>query len=257
LSRYPIWLWRSQSPFILLAVLPLFPALNRRNRPAMWLCAALFASTLASYLVYTPFEEWWYLRFLLPAIPAFFVLMAAGIVFTARRLPPAWARLTVVATVMILVTVTTRYTKAHAAPDPLGDAERRYADVGVFVSQFLPADAVILAVQESGSARHYGGRMTIRWDLIDRDWTTRAPSELQRLDLHPYLLIEDFELPQFRDWFGLDANAPLPWALVAHMRRNGGVSIFDMSAPGVAGMPVALEPGGAARCQGPIPLVRR
>ena len=257
LSRYPIWLWRSQSPLILLAVLPLLPPLNRRNRPAIWLCAGLFLATLASYLVYAPFEEWWYLRFLLPAIPAFFVLMAAGIVFTARRLAPVWGRLTVMTVVMIVVTLTTRYTNAHAAPDPLGDAERRYADVGVFVGQFLPANAIILSIQESGSVRHYGGRMTVRWDLIDRDWTTRAASELQRMDLHPYLLIEDFELPQFRDWFGLDANAPLPWALVGRMRQNGGVSIFDMSAPGGAGMPVSLEPGGAARCQGPVSLVMK
>jgi hypothetical protein len=93
--------------------------------------------------------------------------------------------------------------------------------------------------------------MTIRWDLIDRDWTTRAALELQRLGVHPYLVIEDFELPQFRDWFGLDANAQLPWALAARMRQNGGVSVFDMSAPAGAVMPVSLEPGVAARCQGP------
>lgn len=256
LSRYPVWLWNSQSPLIVLAVVPLLPAFNRRdNRSAAWLCAALFVATLVSYLVYSPFEEWWYLRFLLPAVPAFLVLMAAGLVDIARWLPAMWGRLAVIATVIVLVTMTTRYTNAHAAPGPLRDGERRYADVGVFVGESLPANAVVLAVQESGSAWHYGGRRTIRWDLIDRDWTPRAVSELQRMGFLPYLLIEDFELPQFRDRFGIDANAPLPWALVARMRENGGVSIFDMSAPAGEGSPVSLEPGVAARCQGPASIV--
>ncbi len=255
LSRYPVWLWQSQSPLVLLALVPLFAAGRTGNRPAVWLCAALFIATLASYLVYSPFEEWWYLRFLLPSIPALLVLVAAGLVIIARRLPPLWGRLAVIATVIVLVTLATRYTKLHAAPGPLRDGERRYADVGLFIGQSLPANAVVLSVQESGSARHYGGRMTVRWDLIDRDWTTRAPGELQRLGLRPYLLIEDFELPQFRDWFGIDANVPLPWTLVARMRQNGGVSVFDMSSPAGAGTPVSLEPGAAARCQGPAPLV--
>jgi hypothetical protein len=254
LSRYPVWLWQSQSPLILLALLPLFRRGDGRPRSALWLCAALFLATLASYLVYSPFEEWWYLRFLLPAMPAFFVLMAAGLVIAARRVPTAWGRLAALAAVIILIAVTTRFTNAHAAPGPLRDGERRYADIGLFVGQSLPADAVVLAIQESGSARHYGGRMTIRWDLIDRDWTSRAVAELQRMGLHPYLLIEDFELPQFREWFGFDADAALPWALVARMRQNGGVSLFDMSAPAGSVMPVSLESGAAARCQGPLAL---
>jgi 4-amino-4-deoxy-L-arabinose transferase-like glycosyltransferase len=255
LSRYPVWLWQSQSPLILLALVPLWSRMEHANRTAVWLCAALFVATLASYLVYSPFEEWWYLRFLLPAIPALLVLVAAGIVMSARRLPPVWRSLTVIASVIVLVALTTWYTNLRAAPGPMRDAERRYADVGLFIGQSLPANAVVFAVQESGSVRHYGGRMTIRWDLIDRDWASRAVEEVRRQGLHPYLLVEDFELPQVRDWFGIEANAPLPWGLVARMRQNGGVSVFDMAAPAGAGTPVSLESGVAARCQGPLPLV--
>ena len=47
--------------------------------------------------------------------------------------------------------------------------------------------------------------------------------------LHPYMVIEDFELPQMRDWFGLAPDAPPPWPLVARMREHGGVSVLDMS----------------------------
>jgi len=256
LRRYPVWLWKSQSPLILLALLPLLPAFSRRaDRRAVLLCAALFAATLASYLAYAPFEEWWYLRFLLPAMPALLVLTALGFIAATERLPYVWSRLALMALVIVMVMLARQYTTTYSAPGTLRDGERRYADVGHFVNQSLPRNAIVLAIQESGSVRHYGGRMTIRWDLIDRDWTPRVIGELERLGLHPYLLLEDFETTQFRNWFGLDANAPLPWALVARMRQNGGVSIFDMTAAAGAGSPVSLEPGVAERCQGPAPLV--
>lgn len=255
LKRYPVWLWDTQSPFILLTLLPLVPPFSREvDRRSVLLCTTLFAATLLSYLVYSPFDDWWYLRFLLPALPALFVLLAIGIVSAGRRLPPTWRQIPVIAVTIIIVTLTSRFSLHTLTPGGLRDSERRYADVGLFISQSLPRNAVVLAVQESGSAKHYGGRQTIRWDLIDRGWTARAVSELQSLGLHPYLVIEDFELPQFRDWFGIDATR-LPWALVARMRQNGGVSVFDMSTPAGAVTPVSLEPGVASRCQGPAPVV--
>ena len=77
--------------------------------------------------------------------------------------------------------------------------------------------------------------MTIRWDLIDRDWTGRAAAEIERLGLHPYMVIEDLEMPQMRGWFGLAPDAPVPWPLVARMREHGGVSVLDMSSQPAAG----------------------
>jgi hypothetical protein len=138
-------------------------------------------------------------------------------------------------------------------------AERRYADVGHYIHGALQPNAVILSVQESGSVRFYGGRLTIRWDLIDRDWSGRAAAELEHLGLHPYLVIEDFELAQFRDWFGLAPETPLPWPLVARMRENGGVSVLDLSSGAQRASPVVITPGDAPLCLGPAPFafVRR
>lgn len=111
-------------------------------------------------------------------------------------------------------------------------------------------------MQHSGSVRYYGGRLTIRWDLIDRDWTSRAAQELERLGLHPYMVIEDWEMPQMRDWFGLAPGAPAPWPLVARMREPVGVSVLDMSTQPAAGIvPAALEPGGTPLCGAQQPLV--
>jgi hypothetical protein len=262
LARYPVWLWQSQSPLVLLALLPLLPRFARDNifAPAVRLCGALFLATLLSYLPYMYFEEWWYLRFILPGIPALLVLMATSIVLIGRRVPRPWGRVAVAIASVLLVNYTMRFNLAHGMFDPLKAGDRRYADVGVYLQQALPPNAVIFSVQHSGSARFYGGRMTIRWDLIDRDWTSRAASEVERLGFHPYMVIEDWELPQMRDWFGLPAEAPPPWPLIARMREHGGVNVFDLRTRRAdAAMPVALASGEAPHCsaQQPLTIQRR
>jgi hypothetical protein len=256
LARYPVWLWQSQSPMVLLALVPLLPRFGRDvDRPAVRLCAALFGGTLVSYLMYAPFEEWWYLRFLLPAIPAMLVLMSTGMVVLARRLPRARGRVVVTGVALLVIVYTTRLNQAHGVFGPLQAGERRYADVGTYVYQALPRNAVIFSVQQSGSVRYYSGRMTIRWDLIDRDWTARAAGEVEGLGLHPYMVIEDWELPQMRAWFGLAPDAPAPWPLAARVQEPVGVSVLDMSSrPSVHTVPTALTSGGGPRCSAPPPL---
>jgi hypothetical protein len=256
LTRYPVWLWQSQSPLVLLALVPFLPRLRRDvSRPAVRLCAALFLATLLSYLVYFVFEEWWYLRFLLPAIPAVLVLTAGGIVTLGRRIPRPWGPVAVTAVLSLLIAHTIQFSLSREIFGRVKAGERRYADIGTYVRDALPPNAVVLSVQHSGSARYYSGRMTVRWDLVDREWTPRAAEELERLGLHPYMVIEDWEMPQMRGWFGLAPDAPAPWPLVARMREPVGVSVLDMSSQPVPGIvPAALAPGGTPLCGALEPL---
>ena len=259
LARYPVWLSQTQSPLVLLALVPFLPRFRADvDTRAVRLCAALFLATLGSYLVYSPFEEWWYLRFLLPAIPALLVLMSTGMVVLGRRLPRPWGHVTVTAVALLLLTFAMRFNQRHGMFGPLRDGERRYADVGVYIHDALPPNAIVFSVQQSGSVRYYGGRMTIRWDLIDRGWTARAAAEVERLGLHPYMVIEDWELPQMRGWFGIAPDAPVPWPLVARMREPVGVSVLDLSSePPAQTVPAALAPGGAPRSSAQQPLTIR
>jgi dolichyl-phosphate-mannose-protein mannosyltransferase len=256
LARYPVWLWQSQSPVVLLALVPLLPRFRRHvDRPATRLGAGLFLAALISYVVYNPFEEWWYLRYLLPAIPAVLALMSTGLVTLARRLPRPWGHVAVAGTALVLVAYTTRFNVRHEMFGVIKEDERRYAAVGAYIHDVLPANAIVFSVQESGSVRYYGGRMTIRWDNIDRDWTGRAAAEVERLGLHPYMVIEDWEQPQMRGWFGFAPEAPLPWPLVARLREPVGVNVLDMaSRPDAAIVPAALVSGSAPLCSALQPL---
>ena len=55
----------------------------RPARPVVWLAVLVAAAIVAVYLVYQPFPEWWYLRFLLPALAPLTVL---AVVVVARGL---------------------------------------------------------------------------------------------------------------------------------------------------------------------------
>jgi hypothetical protein len=256
LARYPVWLWQSQSPLVLLALVPFLRRFSGDAfQPAVRLCAALFVGTLGSYLPYFKFEEWWYLRFLLPAIPAVLVLMSTGLVTLGRRLPRPWDHVAVATMTIVLVAHTTGFNIGHGMFGPAKEGEQRYADVGAYVHEALPANALIFTIQHSGSIRYYAGRMTIRWDLIDRDWVARAPAEIERLGLRPYMVIEDWEIPRMRSSFGLAQDAPMPWPLVARMREPVGVSVLDLSsAPAAHTAPAAVTSGGTPRCQAQRPL---
>jgi hypothetical protein len=259
LRLYPVWLWQSQGLWILLAfatILPLVRASDRRGPVA--LCWVYFIATLASYLPYTPFEVWWYIRFLLPGLGALYVLIAVGILYVARRIRHPWG--TLAASVILLLSVkhTTEFALDNSVFGGLRRGEQRYADVAEFVYRNLPDNAVIFAMQHSGSLRMWGGRLTLRYDWIDPDSNPelrpRVVPELERLGLHPYLAIDDWEAPDVRRHFGLAADQSLPWPYVARLRETG-VTVYDLASTPVAMPVVALEPASSPRYSWPREIV--
>jgi hypothetical protein len=224
LTRYSTWLVSSQTPIVLVAALAPLLVECRRAAAALLVFAG---AVLACYAFYIPFDAWWYLRFLLPAYPALMVLTAAAVVGLAARLPP---QLRLVATVTLLIVVCDRtidYAAARATFDTGG--EQKYAITGRYVAEHLPADAVILAEQHSGSLRYYGHRTTLRFGSIPPDHLDRALAELQRRGYRPYLVVEDWEEDAFRRQFAgrraVDALALGP----EHRLPLGNVRIYPLA----------------------------
>ena len=60
---------------------------------------------------------------------------------------------------------------------------------------------MIFASIHAGSLRYYAGRATLRFDLLDASWFDRALVWLADHGRHPYVLIEDWEMPAFRNRF--------------------------------------------------------
>jgi len=221
---------------------------HRRAVALVWGFALV---TLLLYLPYERYELWWYLRFLLPGMGAVFALTAMSLAAIARGVRPPWGHAIAGVVFALLMVHSLRYAAAQQMYGPFRASEHKYADVGAFIAQRMPSNAVFFAMQHSGSIRYYGGRHTLRYDLLDAETARRAPAALERVGLHPYLAIEDAEAADVRKVFGLPQDRPLPWPYVARLNRFGGVSIFDLGARPSGEAPVPIEPGRAPEYAAP------
>ena len=209
LVRYPQWLWETQGPLPFLFLLTVVRW--RLQREGAALVALLFAYALIAtgcYLWYRPFDTWWFLRFLLPALPVVFIL-AADVVWTgAGRFGPR-VRAAAAAAFTIVIVVQGAMAVRRLEAIEIGRGEQKYADVGRWVNRNLPVNAVVLAMQDSGSIRHYSGRPTLRYDMLDPAWLDRALAHLRQAGYEPYIVLEEFETDVFRERFASQAGATL------------------------------------------------
>jgi hypothetical protein len=251
LQRYTAWLGQTHSPLIAIAAATLLRFLPARGRDGpddgagarIALAWGIVAVTALSYLTYAPLDQWWYLRFLLPGLGALFALVACALSIVADRVSRPWGRVAAMTILALIVWRSASYTAALDTFGPFKAGEHKYADLGAFIARTTDADAVFFALQHSGTIRYYGGRHTLRYDLLDRDAAAHAPEVLERLGLHPYLAIEDAEVGDVRKAFGLPADRPLPWPYVARTNAHGGTSIYDLAAHPSGAAPLPIELG--------------
>lgn len=233
-GRYLRWLLDTQTPVVLLGLAaPLMAWFRRRRTPGMpssapgWLGLAFVALVTACYLPYSPFEEWWYLRFLLPALPVLLILASSVLLRLVSTTPAAVRAPLLVAGVALLgwhYVATARERSAFA----LDRLESRYLTAGAFASHELPRNAVLLSVQESGPLRMYGLRTTIRFDHLDPQGLDNAVQFLDRAGHQPYFVLEAWEETQFRDRFARSSPLGLlDWPPIAEVGRPVKVRFYD------------------------------
>lgn len=255
---YGSWLRASETPVVLIALLAFVPVVLRDlNRTAIAMCALMTLMAVGSYLSYFQFAVWWYLRFFLPAGGAFAVLVATGFMALARLLPAPVGRLAAAVVFALFLAARISFAEDNGSFGSMREGERRYIDVGEFVEQHLPKNAALFSMQHSGSLRFYGGRLTLRYDWVQKDWAREVPAAVERAGYHPFLVIDDWETNNVRKHWGLPDDRPLPWPERARMREPGGVTVFDLATNPDRVSPIALERGSAHWCSAMRPLYRR
>jgi hypothetical protein len=219
-TRYLTWLWQTHTPLLGLALAA--PALLPGALTSLsW---ALVVVNILCYLPYAIFEEWWYLRFLLPTIPLLVVLTVAVIDALCRRFRVRAATAVVAVLTLLWVIALGREAGDRGVFD-LRRLEARYARAGEFVARRLPRNALIVTSWESGSVRFYSGRRTLVWDGLDPGWLDEALAFLRERGLEPYLLFERWEEPLFRARFVPSAVATLDWPPMAEVA--GQVRVYS------------------------------
>ena len=143
--------------------------LGTRTRAAL----ALATWALAYTLFYLPYrwthENWWFLRFLLPAAPALIVsalLALQGIYgYLKGRMPDPFRGALFV--LLILSSLFVSFTEIKALNVRLiGLGERKYGRVAQWLKVHVPEDSVIVASQFSGSAYYYTRYVVMRQEEL-------------------------------------------------------------------------------------------
>lgn len=211
-TQYLVPLAAVAAPFV-------FGGCERRMSAALLLGAAAAASV---YFFYQPYPEWWYLRFLIPALALLLVLAsAAGVALAAR------ARMGgVVPIAVVLLALLGLRTAGERQAFELRQLESRYRDTALLVSERLPDNAVLITVWQSGSVRYHADRQAVLWDAMDPAWLDRAVEWLRQRGLQPYFLFERREEPEFRRRFlGHSSFGALDWPPRIDLNRQ--VRLYD------------------------------
>jgi hypothetical protein len=223
-SRYASWLLQAQGPLVLVALAS--PFVVARRFAAVGL--AFVAVTIAVYLPYLVFEDWFYVRFLLPAIPVLIVLALATIAAAARGLRgTAWSGMAVALVAAVMIATAIPVARQHQV-FRLARLESDFARVGAAIAPRLPGNAVVITSRYSGSVRFYAGRPTLVWDVLDPAWLDRAVAFLAGKGYVPYLLLASGEESAFRARFASSTLARLDWPPLLEIAPQ--IRIYEPSA---------------------------
>lgn len=220
-ANYAKAFYQTQTVFPLLALAAPFVLAGAARRLALWLLG--FAGVVtAIYLLYRPFPEWWYLRFLIPAIVLAIVVACAA----AARLAERGRMRGVVAIGTVALALMGMQAAGARQVLALQGLEGRYRATADVVAERLPPNAVLITVWQSGSVRFHAGREAVLWDSLDPAWLDRAVEWLGAHGRVPYILVERREEGEFRDRFrGHAAIGALDWP--PRITVGGQTRIFD------------------------------
>ena len=247
LSQYSRWLLEMETPFVLLAPVGWF-VLRRREashdvsgvRRLSNVLVVFGVALYACYAAYLPFDNWTFLRFLLPAISLLLLLCAVAVCEVGERLHSFLPRFLLLACLVVFVAWRWDVTGLK----PLAPNERRSAVIGEYVHDHLPPNAVVFSLFQSGSIRYYSGRLTLRWDWLPPEWLDRSVAFLTSNGYHPYLLItEDWERAQFVQRFSGHSHITSPGLtpVASHYGRSRA-DVYDLTHPHGSSVSVTISP---------------
>jgi hypothetical protein len=225
LLHYARWLPLLLTPLVALNfALPWASSVPRRTR---WLLGAWMLAYAAFFSTYKcTHETWWYLRFLLPAVPA----MAVGSLLVLRavlsRVPARAARgesALGFAAVLVLAAALSLKLNGPLHPLYVGNEELRYPKLADWMQRNVPKDAVCLSMQATGALFYYTDLTFVRWDFIDKASVGKVESAIQNSGRPLYAVLFPFE---YDDSHLPESAMPGRWSEVGDvdgvkvMRRN-------------------------------------
>jgi hypothetical protein len=178
--------------------------------------AVLAAWALAFIAFYAPYrwthEQWWFLRFLLPAAPA---LIVAGLFVLHQllekargRIPGSLGRLLPVLLVAAAIGVELGQTLPFREAIAIGHGERKYGRISAWLNSHAPGNSAIVVSQASGALYYFTDFTLLRFEEM-------SPAMYQRVRAS----VQAEGRPLFAVLFPLEVDVlnrlPGPWVRVA------------------------------------------
>lgn len=188
---------------------------------------AIIVVNLGLYLPYMSFDHWPFLRFLLPALTALFVLFAAVVAFLTRA---CWARARWAAPAVPLMAVIVMAQGRDLSAYALNDwyAQARIRLMGSYLREALPENAVVMSFVHSGAIAQLTGREVVRLDLLEPGTLDRVVDDLRRHGYRPvFVLDEALEASPFQQRFAGSRYGQLDWAPRAVFATVTRILYFD------------------------------
>src|ERR1017187_871488 len=200
-------------PVLLSPIVAVSPGILAFFRPRPRVTAVL-AAWVAVYIgFYLPYrwtqENWWFLRFLLPAAPALIVAGLVVLQFCAEKLRSrftgGWAR--VLPAVLLFAAVGVEVSRIMPLRAwAIGRGERKYGRVADWLGAHVPKDSAIIARQFSGALFYYTNLTLLRADQMDPPTAERVRAAARSAGTPLYAVLFPFELDTLKD-------VPGPWVV--------------------------------------------
>jgi hypothetical protein len=222
LRHYVQWLPVLLTPLgVLLLGLPALMPQAPRLVTMLLAWSAAFGGFYAVY--FHTHETWWYLRFLLPAFPPFIVGSLWVGYEAAVRLARAfegrvgwhighWPQSVAAALVVaVFVLAHNDHWTRHFSVLDSGRGQQVYVKAADWAELHLPADAVVLAMQTSGTLFYYTDFPVVRWDHVKGEDWRRLRAAAAHGGLAIYAMLFPFEID---DLAALRMHVPGDWVKV-------------------------------------------
>jgi Dolichyl-phosphate-mannose-protein mannosyltransferase len=196
LAYYVYWLPLLLSPVVILAAaVPIY------SREAPRITAVLACWILAYLAFFAPYrwthEQWWFLRFVLPAAPA---MVVAGLMVSRRLLENLRGQvlrplITLLPALLLAAAIGVEVSQKEPrqAANTIGHGELKYGRVSTWLNAHAPANAVIVTSQTSGALFYFTSFALLRTEELKPPLFERVRSSLQSDGRPLYAALFPFE----------------------------------------------------------------
>ncbi len=163
-------------------------------------------------------ETWWYLRFLLPAIPALLIGAAwaasrvLGMLTRDRVWPPVIIFLGLAVALRFALREEMLWDRNFNVLDA-GQGEDTYRRAALWLHDHAPAGSAMLAMQTSGALFYYTDFPIVRWDQLDPTSSRQVVAAAAAAHLRIYAPLYGFETDE-----ALKSRMPGLWKIVGQVK---------------------------------------